>query len=89
MQRWDELLRLAPADMGLTAALGEGPTRTASDPIAWLSSVAGVERKALDQVRQVRNSVAANRPVPDTAITSALGTLDQVLAVVGRTRLPE
>ena len=89
MQRWDELLRLAPADMGLSAALGEGADRAASDPIAWLSSVAGIPRKVLDQVRQVRNSVAATRPVPDREVSSALETLDQVLAAVGRTRLPE
>ncbi len=89
VQRWDELLRLAPADMGLTAALGESAARPASDPITWLSAAAGVPREALEQVRQVRNSVASNRPVPDRAISSALETLDRALVVLGRTRLPE
>lgn len=89
MQRWDELLRLAPADMGLTAALGEGGEPAGSDPMRWLSVAADIPRAALDQVRQVRNSVASNRPVPEGAISSALETLDRALAVVGRTRLPE
>ncbi len=85
MQGWDELLRLVPADMGLTAALGDG----ADDPISWLSVAADMPRAALNQVRQVRNNVASNRPVPDQVIASALETLDRALAVVGRTRLPE
>ena len=89
MQGWDELLRLAPADMGLTAALGDNMERGQSDPIAWLSAAAGLPREALDEVRKVRNRVASNGPVPDRAISSALETLDRALAVLGRTRLPE
>ena len=89
VQGWDELLRLAPADMGLTAALGENAERPASDPIAWLSAAADVPRAALDEVRQVRNSVVSNRPVPDRVLSSALQTLDRAIAVVSRTRLPE
>ncbi len=89
MQRWDELLRLAPADMGLTAALGQGSDLHASDPIAWLSAAAGIPRAALEEVRHVRNNVASNRPATDRAVTSALETLDRALAVVGRTRLAE
>ena len=89
MSPLDPFLRLVPADMGLTATLGEGAHRPASDPITWLSVAADVPREALDQVRHVRNSVGANRPVSDRVISSALETLDRALAVVGRTRLPE
>jgi hypothetical protein len=89
IQRWDELLRLVPGDMGLSAAVGDRADRPSSDPITWLSEAAGLPRDALDQVRHVRNSVAGNRPVPDGAIASALETLDRALAVVGRMRLPE
>jgi len=89
MQRWDELLRLAPADMGLTAALGVGGGQDASDPISWLSAAAGIPRAELEEVRQVRNNVAANRPVPDRAVTAAAHTLERALAVVGHLRLPE
>jgi hypothetical protein len=89
VQRWDELLRLVPADMGLSAALGEGAARSASDPITWLSAAADVPRQALDQVRHVRNCVAWNRPVPDREISRALETVDRALGVLGRTRLPE
>lgn len=89
VQRWDELLRLAPPDMSLTAAMGEGAGLAASDPISWLSAAADVPRATLDEVRHVRNRVASNRPVPDAVITSALETLDRALAVVGRMRLPE
>lgn len=85
LQGWDELLRLVPADMGLTAALGDG----ADDPISWLSLAADIPRPALDQVRHVRNSLASNRPVPDHVMSSALETLNRALAVVGHTRLPE
>lgn len=89
VQRWDELLRLAPPDMSLTAAMGESAGLPASDPISWLSVAADVPRATLDEVRHIRNSVASNRPVPDHAIANALETLDRVLAVVGRMRLPE
>jgi hypothetical protein len=89
VQRWDELLRLVPGDMGLTAALGESAGRPDSDPSTWLSEAAGIRRAALDEVRHVRNNVASNRPVPDRAISSALETVDQALAAVGRWRMPE
>lgn len=89
LQRWDELLRRAPSDMGLTAALGEGSAFSKSDPIAWLSGAADIPREALEKVRQVRNNVASNRPVPEGALSSALETLDRALAFVGRMRLPD
>jgi len=89
VQRWDELLRLVPPDMGLTAALGESAERPASDPITWLSAAANVPREALAQVRHVRNSLASNRRVPDDVISSALETLDRALRLLGRWRLPE
>ncbi|MDQ4132932.1 MAG: hypothetical protein M3179_06915 [Actinomycetota bacterium] len=89
VQRWDELLRLVPPDLGLNASLGQGSQGLAGDPIAWLSAAANVAREDLDQVRHVRNSLVSNRPVPDEVSSSALHTLDRALAVVGRTRLPE
>ena len=89
VQGWDELLRLAPADMGLSAALGESSDPTGSDPIGWLSTFAGIPRAELDHVRKVRNSLAANRSVPEPDIARARETLDRALAVVGHMRLPE
>ena len=90
IQGWDELLHLAPPDMSLTAAMGAGGEGApSSDPISWLSSMAGIPREELQQVRQVRNNVASNRPVPDHVIASAQQTLDRALAVLGHTRLPE
>ena len=89
LQRWDELLRLAPPDIGLTAALGDGAEGAANDPISWLSLSAGIPRAELEEVRQVRNSLASNRPVPDGTLARALTTVDRALAVVGRFRLPE
>jgi hypothetical protein len=89
VQRWDELLRLVPPDMGLTAALGQGGQGPAADPVTWLSAAANVPRAELDQVRQLRNRLAGNRPVPEEAIASGLESLDRALAVLGRTRLPE
>lgn len=89
VQRWDELLRLVPADMGLTAALDQGGQRPASDPISWLSAAAGVPREELEQVRHLRNSLATNRLVPDRVIANALETVDRALGVVGHMRLPE
>jgi hypothetical protein len=85
VQGWNDLLHLVPADMGLTAALGEG----GDDPVGWLSTAAGIPRAELEKVRQLRNSVAANRPVPDRDLSSALETIDRTLAVVGHMRLPE
>ena len=89
VQRWDELLRLVPPDMGLDAAVGRGADRSASDPITWLSAAADVPREALNHVRLVRNSVASNRPVPDHVVSGALETLDRALGLLRRTRLPE
>lgn len=73
--------------MGLNAALGGGADRDASDPIGWLSGAAGIPREALNQVRQVRNRVGLNRPVPDADISRALETVDRALAMLGRTHL--
>jgi hypothetical protein len=75
--------------MGMTAAMGQGGQGAAADPISWLSAAANIPRDELDHVRQVRNSLAGQRPVADQAIAGALETLDRALAVVGRTRLPE
>lgn len=85
VQGWNEVLHLAPADMGLTAALGEG----GDDPIAWLSEAAGIPRAELERVRLLRNRVASNQPVPDRDLSGALETIDRVIALVGRMGLLE
>jgi hypothetical protein len=89
MQRWDELLRLVPADMGLSAALGQSAEGGSSDPISWLSATADVPRDDLEQVRLVRLAVVAKRPLPDRVVSNALETLDRALVVLRRMRLPE
>ncbi len=88
VQRWDELLRMVPQDMGLNAALGQGSDRSSSDPIAWLSAAADVPREALEQVRHLRNSVGSNRPVPDHEMSRALETVDRALGMLGSRRWP-
>jgi hypothetical protein len=75
--------------MGLHAALGPGSQGPASDPITWLSAAANVPREELEEVRQVRNSLASNRPAPENVIAGALETVDRALAMLGRTQRPD